>query len=59
MKSPSDLPWWAPFPIPVLWGIVVSWIPLSVPMMMGLASGAAAYVGLNMLLDRQHSADPL
>ncbi len=53
MKSPSDLPWWAPLPVPVLWGVLVSWIPLSVPVMTGLAFGSAAYVGLSLMLDRR------
>ena len=53
MKSPSDLPWWTPLPAPVLWGVLASWIPLSIPIMTGLAVGTAAYVGLNVLLERK------
>jgi hypothetical protein len=53
MKSPSALSWWKPLPAPVLWGVLVSWIPLSVPVMTGLAFGTAAYVGLNIMLDRE------
>jgi hypothetical protein len=58
MKSPTDLPWWAPLPGPVLWGVTVSWIPLSVPMMMGLAFGAGAYLLLNKLLDQTQVSEP-
>jgi hypothetical protein len=55
MKSPSNLPWWTPLPAPVFWGVMVSWIPLSVPVMAGLAFGTAAYVGLNMLMEREQA----
>jgi len=51
MKSPSDLPWWRPLPTPVLWGVVVSWIPLSVPVMAGMACGLVAYAGLKLAWD--------
>ena len=57
MKPPSHLPWWTPLPAPVLWGVLVSWIPLSVPVMTGLAFGTAAYVGLNVLLDRKSGVE--
>lgn len=55
MKSPSDLPWWTPLPAPVLWGVLVSWIPLSVPVMAGLACGTAAYVALSLLVPGQET----
>lgn len=56
MKSPSELPWWAPLPAPVLWGVLVSWIPLSVPVMAGMAFGVAAYVGLTSLVQKEEPA---
>jgi len=59
MKSPSDLPWWTPLPAPVFWGVIVSWIPLSVPVMTGLAFGTAAFVGLHLLLDKENVAETL
>jgi len=31
---------------------MVSWIPLSAPVMAGITFGLAAYVGLNYVLDR-------
>ena len=56
MKSPSDLPWWTPLPAPVLWGVLVSWIPLSVPVMAGMAFGTAAYFGLHYLVREDQTA---
>ncbi len=53
MKSPSDLLWWTPLPAPVFWGVFASWIPLSVPVMAGLACGTAAYFGLKMLFPEE------
>lgn len=53
MKSPSELQWWTPLPAPVLWGVMASWIPLSVPAMVGMVCGAAAYVALSSLFDQQ------
>jgi hypothetical protein len=35
----------------VLWGVVASWIPLSVPAMTGLAFGIAAYAGLRLAMN--------
>ncbi len=49
MFTPSYLPRYAPFSTPVVLGVLASWIPVSLPVMAGLACGAATYAGLRIL----------
>jgi hypothetical protein len=50
MKPPAFLPQlWTPLPAPVVFGVLASLVPLSVPVMAALMTTTVVYTGLSMV----------